>query len=62
MNLLFMQFSATSRRFIPLRSKYSPQHPVLKQLQSVIRRHLIYIQPFSTRLKKYVTSNIAQNT
>jgi hypothetical protein len=28
-----MQFSPTSCHFIPLRSKYSPQYPVLKQLQ-----------------------------
>jgi hypothetical protein len=27
-----MQFSPISRHFIPLRSKYSPQHPVLKFL------------------------------
>jgi hypothetical protein len=30
MKLLIMQFSPTSCNFIPLRSKYSPQHPVLK--------------------------------
>jgi hypothetical protein len=29
MKLLIMQFSPLSRHFIPLRSKYSPQHPVL---------------------------------
>jgi hypothetical protein len=29
-----MQFSAASCHFIPLRSKYSPQHLVLKQHQS----------------------------
>jgi hypothetical protein len=28
MKLLVMQFSSTSRHFISLRSKYSPQHPV----------------------------------
>jgi hypothetical protein len=28
MKLLIMQFSPTSYHFIPLRSKYSPQHPV----------------------------------
>jgi hypothetical protein len=27
MKLLIMQFSPTSRHFISLRSKYSPQHP-----------------------------------
>jgi hypothetical protein len=31
-----MQFSPTSCHFIPLRSKYSPQHPVLKHPQSVV--------------------------
>jgi hypothetical protein len=29
MKLLIIQFSPTSYDFIPLRSKYSPQHPVL---------------------------------
>jgi hypothetical protein len=30
------QFSPTSYRFIPLRSKYPPQHPVLKHPQSML--------------------------
>jgi hypothetical protein len=30
-----MQFSPTSYHFIPLRSKYSPQRPVLKHPQSM---------------------------
>jgi hypothetical protein len=30
-----MQFSSPSHHFIPLRSKYSPKHPVLLQPQSV---------------------------
>jgi hypothetical protein len=34
MKLLIMQFSPTSYNF-PLRSKYSPQHPVLKRPQSM---------------------------
>jgi hypothetical protein len=34
MNLLIMQFSPTSRHYISLLSKYSPQHPVLKHPQS----------------------------
>jgi hypothetical protein len=29
-----MQFSAPTRHFIPLRYKYSRQHPVLKHAQS----------------------------
>jgi hypothetical protein len=33
MKLLIMQFSPTSCHFIPLRSKYCPQHPVLKHPQ-----------------------------
>jgi hypothetical protein len=35
MKLPIMQFSLTSYHFIPLRSKYSPQHPVLKHPQSM---------------------------
>jgi hypothetical protein len=35
MKLLIMQFSSTPYHFIPLRSKYSPQHPVLKHAQSM---------------------------
>jgi hypothetical protein len=35
MKLLIMQFSPTSRHFIPLRSKYSSHHPVLKHTQSL---------------------------
>jgi hypothetical protein len=30
-----MQFFPFSRHLIPLRSKYSPQHPVLKHPQSM---------------------------
>jgi hypothetical protein len=30
-----MQLSQPSRQFIPLRSKYPPQHPVLKHPQSM---------------------------
>jgi hypothetical protein len=33
MKLLIMQFSPTSGHFISLRSRYSPQHPVLKHRQ-----------------------------
>jgi hypothetical protein len=35
MKLLIMQFSPTSYHFIPLWSKYSPQHPVLKHPESI---------------------------
>jgi hypothetical protein len=35
MKLLIVQFSPVSCHFIPLRSRYSPQHPVLKHPQSV---------------------------
>jgi hypothetical protein len=34
MNLLIMQFSLISHHIISLRTKYSPQHPVLKTPQS----------------------------
>jgi hypothetical protein len=34
--LLIMQFPPISRHFIPPRSKYSPQHPVLKHPQSIV--------------------------
>jgi hypothetical protein len=37
MKLLIMQFSVTSRHFISLRIKFSPQHPVLKHPQSVFK-------------------------
>jgi hypothetical protein len=30
-----MQSSPASRQLLPLRSKYSPQHPVLKHFQSI---------------------------
>jgi hypothetical protein len=35
MKLLITRFSQISRHFISLRSKYSPQHPVLKHLRSM---------------------------
>jgi hypothetical protein len=35
MKLLIMQFSSTSYHFISLRSKYSPEHRVLKHPQSM---------------------------
>jgi hypothetical protein len=35
MKLLIMQFPPISHHFIPPRSKYSPQHPVLKHTQSM---------------------------
>jgi hypothetical protein len=35
MTLLILQSSSVSCHFAPLRSKYSPQHPVFKHLQSV---------------------------
>jgi len=36
MKLLITQYSSPSRHFLPLRSKYSPQHPVLKHPQSML--------------------------
>jgi hypothetical protein len=38
MKLLIMQFSPTSRHFVSLRSKYSPQHPVLMHPQYTFLR------------------------
>jgi hypothetical protein len=37
MKLLVMQFPPVSRHFIPPQSKYSPQHPVLRHPQYIIR-------------------------
>jgi hypothetical protein len=36
MKLLIMQVSPSSCYFLPIRSKYSPQHPVLTHPQSVV--------------------------
>jgi hypothetical protein len=36
MKFLIMQFSPTSCHFIPLWSKYSPQHPIFKHPQSTL--------------------------
>jgi hypothetical protein len=36
MKLQIVQFTPFSRCFIPLRSKYSPPHPVLKHPQSML--------------------------
>jgi hypothetical protein len=46
MKLLIMQLPQISRHIIPLWSKYSPQHPLLKHPQSVF---LLY--PVSTGVK-----------
>jgi hypothetical protein len=47
MKLLIMQFYPASCHFILLRSKYSPQHPVLKHTQSAFfplrERHKLHI-------------------
>jgi hypothetical protein len=40
MKLFFIEFSPPSLHFIPLFSKYSPQHPVLKYSQSVFLRNI----------------------
>jgi len=39
MKLLIMQSSPASRHFLPLRSKHSPHHPVLKHPQSTLLPH-----------------------
>jgi hypothetical protein len=38
-----MQFSPTSYHFISLRSKYCPQHPVLKHSQFITQAHEVTI-------------------
>jgi hypothetical protein len=40
MELLMMQFSPPSCHFIPLRSKYSLRHPILKMPQFLYSRHV----------------------
>jgi hypothetical protein len=35
MKLIIIKFSPTSCPFIPVRSRYSPQHPILKELHSL---------------------------
>jgi hypothetical protein len=48
MKLLIMQFPPLSCHFIPLRTKYSPQHPVLKHPFRIFKD------------KKAITKNITQ--
>jgi hypothetical protein len=55
MKLLIMQFPSVSRHFIPPRSKYSPQHPVLKHPQ------LSGIQASETLIQSTNVSNITFN-
>jgi hypothetical protein len=50
MKVLIMQFSPISCHFLSLRSKYSPQHPVLKHPQSMITHicsQFLYIHIYS---------------
>jgi hypothetical protein len=51
MKLLIMQFSPTSRHWISLRSKYSPQHPVLKHSQSMFLSSLNFFILLATSAK-----------
>jgi hypothetical protein len=44
MKLLIMQFSPTSCHFTSLRTKYSPQHPVLK-------KPAVYVPPLMSQTK-----------
>jgi hypothetical protein len=48
-----MQSSPASRHFLPLRSKYSPQRPVLKHLQSELRLYfnLYFLKQETVRQK-----------
>jgi hypothetical protein len=43
-----MQSSPASHHFLPLRSKYSPQHPVLKYPQSIYIFFPLCDRPSST--------------
>jgi hypothetical protein len=54
MKLLIMQFSPTSCHFIPLRTKYSAQHPVLKHRLSLF-------PPYCQRSNFTRTQNHRQN-
>jgi hypothetical protein len=47
MKLLIMQFPPISRHFVSLRSKYSPQHPVLK-LSEIAANISMYLQASHT--------------
>jgi hypothetical protein len=49
MKLLIMQFPPISRHIIPLRSKYSPQHPVIKH-PHILSLGNIYTEIFSSGL------------
>jgi hypothetical protein len=51
MKLPIMQFSPSLHYFIPLRSKYSPQHPVLKHPHSVCALPLMLETKFHTHTK-----------
>jgi hypothetical protein len=55
-----MQFSPFSRHLIPLRSKYPPQHPVLKHLQLCfslnVRDQVSHPYRTAVQIKKYKTS------
>jgi hypothetical protein len=50
MKLLIMQFHPISRHFISLRSKYSPQHPVLKHPQ-------VFVPPLMSQNKFHTIEN-----
>jgi hypothetical protein len=53
--LLVKQFTPFSRHFIPFRSKYPPQHPVLKHFQSLFfpERHKPSFAPMQNHRQNY---------
>jgi hypothetical protein len=53
MKLLIMQSYPVSRHFLPLRSKYSPQPPVLKHSQSMFILYCVRTN-FHTHTKQHV--------
>jgi hypothetical protein len=52
MKLLVMQFSPFNRHLIPLRSKYSPQYPVLKHHQILVL-HIPILLEWKLRIFKH---------
>jgi hypothetical protein len=58
MELLMMQFSPPSCHFIPLKSKYSSQHPVLKRLRSVQRRAVVFDSGYAVKIVFKIERNV----
>jgi len=61
MKLLISQSSQTSLHFLPLRSKYSPQHPVLKQPHPMFLPQCERLS-FTILCLRYITESVAAGT